>query len=51
MVPTAHMSTPRVYRVEPNRISGARYHRVALEERKDHFSKKIREYSKKSSKK
>ena len=29
MQPTAHMSTPLVYRGEPSRISGARYHRVA----------------------
>ena len=30
MAPTAHTSTPLVYRVDPNRISGARYHLVAL---------------------
>jgi hypothetical protein len=29
MQPTAHMSTALVYLVEPSRISGARYHRVA----------------------
>jgi hypothetical protein len=29
MQPTAHISTPFVYRVEPKRISGARYHLVA----------------------
>jgi hypothetical protein len=29
MQPSDHMSTPLVYFVEPSRISGARYHRVA----------------------
>ena len=29
MHPSAHTSTARVYDVEPSRISGARYHRVA----------------------
>jgi len=29
MQPTDHMSTPNVYRLDPIKISGARYQRVA----------------------
>ena len=29
MQPQLHMSTPNVYCVDPNKISGARYQRVA----------------------
>ena len=32
IAPTAQTSTPLVYLVDPNKISGARYHRVALKE-------------------